>query len=243
MRSYPSWIAGLRYRGPDGTKRGNYCLRLREGDRLDLVPEPNNKHDQDAIAIKHNGRHLGYVPSRHQWVAEALAEGRQLSCVVARMEKEGWLFQRVSFVGVRITIEGASRTNARDAAIARTMEVRAREACIDGLRVLAYMAMADDSVTPEEVNIETSYVEARLATARIDRDASLTDAMLAVSQGLVVSTRSFSRAINVVAADREHFKLVLDAVLQIAELGDDPKCIKADALARISKAGKVKGWI
>jgi HIRAN domain len=114
VRSYPSWIAGLRYRGPDGTKRGKYCLGLREGDRLDLVPEPENEHDRNAIAIKHNGRHLGYVPMRHQWVAEAIAEGDRLSCAVTKMETEGWLLKRASFVGVRIAVEGDGNASARD---------------------------------------------------------------------------------------------------------------------------------
>ena len=64
MRSYPSWIAGLRHRGMDGTNRGRYCGRLRTGDRLDLVPEPENPHDEYAVAVRHDGRHLGYIPAR-----------------------------------------------------------------------------------------------------------------------------------------------------------------------------------
>ena len=242
MRSYPSWIAGLRYRGPDGINRGKYCLRLRAGDPLDLIPEPENKYDPDAIAVKHSGCHLGYVPSRHHWVAEAIGEGHRLLCAVARMETEGWLFRRVSFVGIRISIDDDSRADARDTVVAKTIELRARDACIDGLRVLAYIAMADDMVTPEEVNLELSYVESRLAQTGIEHDAALTDAMLALSQGLIVTKRSFSRAINIVVSDREHFKLVLNVALETADLGDDPKNIKRNAMQRISKAGKAKGW-
>ena len=240
-----SWIAGLRYRGPDGTKRGKYCLGLREGDRLDLVPEPENRHDQNAVAIKHNGCHLGYVPSRQQWVWETISKGHRLSCAVTRLETEGWLFRRVSFVGVRITVESEGKANARDTVATRTVDerVRAWQACIDGLRVLAYMAMVDDMASPEEFNIEMSYIESRLTIVGINHDATLTDAMLAISQGLVVSKRSLSRAINIVAADREYFKLVLDAVLRIFNLGSDPKGLQRDVLERISKAGKAKGWI
>ena len=218
---------------------------MREGDRLDLVPEPENRHDQNAIAIRHNGCHLGYVPSRQQWVSEAISEGDRLACAVTRMEKEGWLFRRVSFVGVRITVKSDGKENARDPVAARTVDerVRAWQACIDGLRVLAYMAMGDDMASPEEFNIETSYVESRLAIVGINHDATLTDAMLAISQGLIVSKRGLSRAIDIVAADREYFKLVLDAVLQIFKLGSDPKGLQRDVLERMSKAGKAKGWI
>ena len=120
-------------------------------------------------------------------------------------------------------VEGDGNANARDTVAARTMVTRAREACIDGLRVLAYMAMADETVTLEEVNIETSYIKSRLATVGMNYSAALTDAMLAISQGLVVSKRSLTRAINIVAADRQHFKLLLDAVLQMFEVGRDSR--------------------
>ncbi len=251
MRSYPSWIAGLRYRGPDGTNRGRYCRRLGAGDPLALIPEPENTYDQNAVAVKHEGHHLGYIPARHHWVAAAIEEDRKLSCVVTRIEEEGWFFRRASFVGVQISVNDAKDIANTPEAAALTARVaeqsrrekRARELCIDGLRVLAYMAMADDEVTAAEVNIEVSYIEARLASDRMEHDAALTDAMLALSQGLVVKTRGLSRAINIVAADREHFKLLLDAVLQIANLGGDPKGTQIIALERLSKAGKVKGWI
>jgi hypothetical protein len=37
---------------------------LIEGDLLDLVPEPENKFDSNAVAIKINGTMLGYVPKQ-----------------------------------------------------------------------------------------------------------------------------------------------------------------------------------
>lgn len=35
---------------------------LKVGDRVDLVPEPSNPHDSDAVAIRFHGMKLGYVP-------------------------------------------------------------------------------------------------------------------------------------------------------------------------------------
>lgn len=62
MRTYPSWIAGLRYRGPDGTNRGRYCVHnLNPGVALDLLAEPSNPHDNHAVAVKHRGHYLGYI--------------------------------------------------------------------------------------------------------------------------------------------------------------------------------------
>lgn len=36
--------------------------QLKAGDTLELVPEPDNPHDPEAVAIKFNGTMLGYVP-------------------------------------------------------------------------------------------------------------------------------------------------------------------------------------
>lgn len=94
MRSYPSWIAGLRYPGPDGTNRGSYCARnLDSGTKLDLLPEPNNPHDDHAVAVMHQGHHLGYIPARHAWIGEALIDEKEtLNCKVDKIETIGWLF-------------------------------------------------------------------------------------------------------------------------------------------------------
>ena len=47
---------------------------------------------------------------------------------------------------------------------------------------------------------------------------------------------------NIVAADREYFREVLAAVLEIVELDWDPTAHN-HALECLSKAGKAKGWI
>jgi hypothetical protein len=156
MRSYPSWIAGLRYRSADGLDRGRYCAKhLQPGATLDLVPEPNNPHSQEgyAVAIKHRGRHLGYVPARHDWVGRALSERTTLGCVVVRMDIEGWFFRSARAVGLRIDVlnGGSQRLKVEPRtidptadAVRRNREQRAREACLDGLRVLAWISTARD---------------------------------------------------------------------------------------------------
>jgi hypothetical protein len=243
MRSYPCWIAGLRYRAQDGTDRGRYCRNLKVGSRLQLVPEPTNRYSDKAVAIVHQDRHLGYIPDRHDWIADAIAESKQLSCDIDRIEIKGLLFRRASFVGLRITVESDPAVAAYQAhAEQRRHEKLARQACADGLKVLAYIAMADGEVTPAESRIEVAYIESRLTAVGIWPDASLTDAMLALSQGLVVSTRGLTRAINAVARDREHFKLLLGSALRIADLGN-LKDAELEAFEKLQKAGQARGWI
>jgi hypothetical protein len=245
MRSYPSWIAGLRYRGPDGTNRGRYCRDLKVGTPLQLVPEPGNPYSKHAVAVIHQGHHLGYIPERHDWIASAIAEGHRLSCSVRKVEVEGALFRRASFVGLQVTVEDGREVIGPCAAVEQNgiVEKATREACIDGLRVLAFIAMADNDVTPDEVKIEVSYIEARLAMVGVKGGSAQIDAMLALSQGLSVTKRSLTRAVNRVAADREHYRLILHAALQLTDLGGDPNGVRVEALQRIKKAGNAKGWI
>jgi len=202
MRSYSSWIAGLRYRAPNGLNRGRYCAKhLRPGVALDLVPEPDNPQDDEgnAVALKHAGRHLGYIPARHQWVGRALSEGTALRCVVTGVEVHGWLFATARAVALRVDIidsEGGSAATviASDAhrdIVQRNREQRARDACMDGLRVLNYLALSDDALTAEDLDIEASYIDARLVMMGIGHDPTLRETVMAVARGLIVSKRAF----------------------------------------------------
>ena len=242
MRSYPSWIAGLRYRGPDGTNRASYCVRNRRvGSRLDLIPEPSNSHDDHAVAVKHRGRHLGYVPMRHSWVGEALIdEDAVLDCDVTKIETSGWIFPCASFVGLLISIiEDRRATKAKGASLnprpedtARLkLEHKARDACLDGLRVLDYIAPPNHALK-SEMNIEASYIEARLAMAGFDHDAALVDLLIGVAQGLVVRKPSFVRAVNAVAVNEEHYSLVCDAAKDLVT-ASGPNPFQSEALERL----------
>lgn len=90
VRSYPSYVAGLRYRDPvTGIDRSTYAAaRVSAGDALDLVPEPDNPHDSDAVRFEHGGFRLGYVPARHSWVVRALAEGKNVTAAVRDIHED-----------------------------------------------------------------------------------------------------------------------------------------------------------
>ena len=44
------------------TDRGTHCAGLTEASTLNMVPVPTNKIDSHAVALYHNGKHLGYIP-------------------------------------------------------------------------------------------------------------------------------------------------------------------------------------
>ena len=105
VRSYPSWIAELGSKWRAGADRHHYTYRnLRPGEALELVREPFNASNDHAVAYYHRAVRLGFVPKRHQWIAEALDDGLSLTAIVENV-KFNWIFRRrASFVGTRIIV-------------------------------------------------------------------------------------------------------------------------------------------
>jgi HIRAN domain len=109
VRSYPSWIADLKRKSPSGIDRRRYAYQLiGPGEALELVREPAHQSNDHAVAYRHRGVHLGYVPRKERWIAEALDDGLCLTAVAEKV-KVGWLSQRAKFVGTRIVILNDAR--------------------------------------------------------------------------------------------------------------------------------------
>lgn len=257
-RSYPSWIAGLRYTGPDGTNRGKYCKGLRPGTVLSLVREPDNPHSESglAVAVKHSGRHLGYIPNRHHWVGSAMDEGKVVDCVVDRINTTGWFFVRARFVGLTLTVANPSRERAASVikepkpkrnkvaeAREKERERKASDLCIDGLRVLAHIARSDDDLSAEELAVQAEYIFLRLHSAGYERDAFLIEKLLGTAQGLIVPRRAFVRAANIVAKDKDNFAQVLNATLRMVSRSGPFNEIERAALEKLQAAGSTNGWL
>jgi hypothetical protein len=56
------------------------------GDRLDLVPDPTNKYDPNAIKLLKGELHIGYVPKPHidevkAWIVAVAAERKTYACI------------------------------------------------------------------------------------------------------------------------------------------------------------------
>jgi hypothetical protein len=103
IRSYPTWIAELQRASPDGIDRRRYAYeKIRPGESIELVRERSGQRDNHAVAFRHRGFHLGYVPKRHDWVASAIDEGRRLFAIVDEVKARGILRRRATFVGVQI---------------------------------------------------------------------------------------------------------------------------------------------
>lgn len=69
---------------------GHHCTKdtgrsLADGGCLALVREPENPHDEDAVAIHLAGRRVGYIPRRHNTVLARLLDAGK--CLRARVEQ------------------------------------------------------------------------------------------------------------------------------------------------------------
>src|SRR5262249_28682736 len=113
VRSYPSWIAELRGKSPAGIERCCYAYQqLGPGEALFLVRERAEPGDEHAVSYRHRDVHLGYVPRRHRWVADAIDDGLRLLAIVETV-KTAWFFRkRARFVGTRIIILSDGRQRA-----------------------------------------------------------------------------------------------------------------------------------
>lgn len=141
--------------------------------------------------------------------------------------------------GVTITtsVHVPSREEIEDRALKWHQRHQARRICIDGLRVLAYVALAGDGWTGGDRNIEESYIEARLAMAGFQWDQNITGAMMDIGAGLAVPFASFLRSAGSVAADKEHFALVRDSVEEMIAADAGGNAAQGEAYHRLMAAG------
>jgi len=62
---------------------------LVEGEELNLVPEPDNKFDPNAIKIEYEGTMLGYVPKKLSAEIAAALETGSLCCMIETLNPTG----------------------------------------------------------------------------------------------------------------------------------------------------------
>jgi len=105
VRSYPSWIAELRSKSLVGIERRRYAYEhIVPGEALELVRERAEPGDKHAVSYRHRDVHLGYVPKRHRWIADAIDDGRRLLAIVETVKTGGVFSRRTRFVGTRIIV-------------------------------------------------------------------------------------------------------------------------------------------
>jgi len=77
---------------------GQYWPQLKVGDALQLIREPDNRHDRQAIRVEWRGHPLGYVPrANNRALAAALDAGERLVARIAELNEHPDPWRRVRF--------------------------------------------------------------------------------------------------------------------------------------------------
>jgi HIRAN domain len=75
-------LAGFRY-----AEANQVWSELRHGDALELVREPDNPHDRNAVRVDWRGRKLGYVPrAENAALAWAMDRGERVTGRISRLQ-------------------------------------------------------------------------------------------------------------------------------------------------------------
>jgi len=157
------------------------------------------------------------------------------------LSDDGFPSDDIDIPEVRLTFHKPSLAEIEAQAFRQHTQHRARKDCIAGLRVLAYVALADDIRSDAERNVEISFLESRLAMCGYDHDPEMTNALVEVAAALAVPPGSFTRAVNVVAEDQSYYLLVLSAARLLADLDGNVDSIETRAIQKLISAGTAKG--
>ncbi|KMY67601.1 hypothetical protein AAU61_11365 [Desulfocarbo indianensis] len=60
-------LSGVTYNNPDGVSRQEILARMQRWEALDLVREPNNPHDANAVAVLGGMGQIGYIEKAFCW--------------------------------------------------------------------------------------------------------------------------------------------------------------------------------
>jgi len=86
-------LAGFRY-----AEAAAAWPQMKHGDALELVREPHNPHDPNAVRVEWRGRKLGYVPrAENAALAWALDRGETLKARVSRLAEHRNARKRIEF--------------------------------------------------------------------------------------------------------------------------------------------------
>ena len=89
IKTIPTKVVGVTFPNPDGSDRQRIIARCHPGEDLALVHEPNNPHDNCAVAVRRKtwlgrmGKQLGHLDARlAREIVNHAAAGRQFACTL-----------------------------------------------------------------------------------------------------------------------------------------------------------------
>lgn len=102
-------VVGIDFPNTDGSNRRSEAMMTLPGEPIELIPEPKNKHDSNAIAvISPRGVQIGYVNAeRAPYIGSRMARGEDVEAIFQGMDDRS-AFIRVRFGSDAPTLPPAS---------------------------------------------------------------------------------------------------------------------------------------
>jgi hypothetical protein len=73
-----------------------WWAEMQANDKLELIREPDNRHDGNAVRVEWKGHKLGYVPRReNQAVAQEMDRGTRLAANISKLQRHRSPWQRL----------------------------------------------------------------------------------------------------------------------------------------------------
>ncbi|TZG24593.1 HIRAN domain-containing protein [Sphingomonas montanisoli] len=80
-------VVGCRYQNDDGTSRQDELRRCQPGEPIDLFREPDNPHDERAVAVvSARGVCVGYISRNYNgWIGSKIDRGYDVRAIVGKV--------------------------------------------------------------------------------------------------------------------------------------------------------------
>jgi hypothetical protein len=120
-KTFHSKIVGISNPNPDGSSRQKLAKRVQAGQRLELIREPKNPGDRNAIAVFarfglfHRRKQLGYLSADlAREYARFMDKGGRIDAEVSEVTGGGWLWCKKSRgVNVQLTVHEPASQQAK----------------------------------------------------------------------------------------------------------------------------------
>lgn len=98
-------VVGIDFPNADGSNRRFEAMMTVPGDTVELIPEPRNKHDSNAVAVvSPRGVQIGYLSAeRAPYICSRMARGDDIVAIFQGIDG-GLAFIRVRFDGTTPTL-------------------------------------------------------------------------------------------------------------------------------------------
>lgn len=165
------------------------------GDEITLRLEPDNPHDPDAVACFHGRQHVGYIPSRKDWVGRSIKEGdtHQVTVTGFDTNDEGEL----SCVEIEIAIVQDGNPRQERPVVRSIVSEIGPE-----LRILCMVAAADGRIQAQEREIIERFSEIRARDLGLEPDEGEAAHALRWARRKVPSEFDAARIIGALSVDR-----------------------------------------